>query len=49
MISVRHEPFKKNLNKTCEIPNEMPPRNPNNASNKMYKITSTLKQINISK
>ena len=43
MNSVKHELFKKNFNDTGEKPNEMPPINPNNASNKMYKNISTLK------
>ena len=43
MNSVKHEPFKKNFNDTGEKPNEMPPLNPNSASNKTYKNISILK------
>ena len=49
MNSVKHEPFEKNFNDTGETPNEIPPINPNNASNKTYKNISILKQINVSK
>ena len=37
MNSVKHEPFKKKFNETGETPNEVPPINPNNASNEIYK------------
>ena len=43
MNTVKHEPFKKIFNETGEAPNEIPPINPNKASNKMYKNISTLK------
>ena len=42
MNSAKHEPFKKNFNDIGEIPNEIPPINPNNASNKTYKNISIL-------
>ena len=43
MNSVKHEPFEKNFNETGETPNEMPPINPNNASNETNKNISILK------
>ena len=43
MNSVKHEPFKKNLNETTETPNEVPPVNPNNASTETCKNVSILK------
>ena len=43
MNSVKHKPFEKNFNDTGETPNEIPPINPNNASNKIYKNISILK------
>ena len=38
MNNVKHGPFEKNFNDTGETPNETPPRNSNNASNKNIKI-----------
>ena len=49
MNSVKHLPFKENFNETEETPSEIPPINPNNASNKTYKNISILKQVNIFK
>ena len=49
MNSVKQEPFQKNFNDIGTTPNEIPPINPNNASNKTDKNTSILKLINISK
>ena len=43
MNSAKHEPFKKNFNKTGETPNEIPRINPDNVSNKTYKNISILK------
>ena len=34
MNSMKHKPFQKNFNETGETLNEIPPINPNNASNK---------------
>ena len=34
MNNVKYELFEKNFNDTGETPNEIPPINPNNASNK---------------
>ena len=45
MNSVKHLPFKENFNETEETPSEIPPINPNNASNKTYKNISILKQV----
>ena len=43
MNSVTHKPLKKNFNEIGETANEIPPINPNNASNKTYKNISILK------
>ena len=43
MKSVKHKPFKKNLNEIGETANEIPPINSNNASNKTYENVSILK------
>ena len=43
MNSVKHERIKKIFNETRETPNEIPPINPNNASNKSHKNISILK------
>ena len=43
MDSMKHELFKKNFNDTGETANEIPPINPNNASNETYKHVSILK------
>ena len=42
MNIVKHETFEKNFNDTGETPNEIPPTNPNNASNKTCKNISIL-------
>ena len=43
MNIVTHEPFEKNFNDTGKTPNEIPPINPNNDSNKTYQNISILK------